>query len=153
MDWFYFIIFIGALAVYFLDKMHKEKENKEHFSDNEIPPKRLGVNYNAPNPDPSASQGVTNIKFPGIPKSTSRFTKFGPVPPQPRCNITTMDGNCSNYDYDDNTGTYQQLCQKTYNVYPNIYPSGHNEFNVPLYVMGKSLSRVNQCNNLYNPKP
>lgn len=145
MDWFYFIIFGIALVVYFLDKMHNE--NKEHFSESDFPAKRLGVDYSAPSPDPSAAMGVTNIKFPGTPKWDSRFKRFGPVPPQRRCNVTVLGENCSNYPYNDNTGTYQQVCQTSYNTYPN----GTQNFRTPLYVMGRSLSRVDQCNNLYDP--
>jgi len=146
MDWFYFLIFSVALVVFFLDRMHKE--DKEHFfSEADFPPKSLGVNYSAPSPEPSASMGLTNIKMPGIPKSSSTFTKFGPVPPQTRCNVTVLGENCSNYNYNDNTGNYQQICQSSYNT----YPAGVKEFRTPLYVMGRSLSRVNQCNNLFDP--
>ena len=147
MDWFYLIIFITALAIFFLDRLHNEKNTQENFSEAEFPPKRLGVDYEAPSPEPHASMGSTNIKLPGIPKWKSGFQKFGPVPPQPRCNVTVLGENCSNYSYNNDTGKYQSLCQTSYNT----YPTGVQGFRVPLYVMGKSLSRVNQCNNLYDP--
>jgi len=147
MDWFYLIIFVCALVVFFLDRMHTTKENKENFSEADFPPKRLGVDYAAPSPDPVASMGSTNIKMPGIPKWQSGFQKFGAVPPQARCNVTVLGENCSNYPYNDNIGNFQSLCQKSY----NLYPTGTEAFRKPLYVMGKSLSRVSQCNNLYTP--
>jgi len=143
MDWFYFIIFGVALVLYYLDKMHKTKE--DFFAD--FPPKSLGVDYAAPSPEPVASMRLTNIKFPGVPKSKSGFSKFGATPPQSRCNITAIGGNCSNYPYNDNTGTYQQLCQQSYNTYPN----GDQGFRAPLYVLGRSVSRVRQCSDIYDP--
>lgn len=146
MDWFYLIIFGIALVVYFLDKMHIEN-TQENFSESDFPQKNLGVDFSAPSPEPSASMGITNIKLPGTPKWESRFKRFGPTPPQRRCNVTVLGENCSNYPYNDNTGKYQQICQTSYNT----YPAGTQGFRAPLYVMGRSLSRVDQCNNLYDP--
>jgi hypothetical protein len=145
MDLFYLIIVIVALAVFFLDRSHSiiapptEPTKKENFTD--FPSESLGVDYSAPSPDPEASQGATNIKFGGRP--TSAFSKFGPTPPNPRCNITVMGENCSNYNYDTTTNSFQSVCQKSVNTYPNkLFPD---------YVMGRSLSRVRQCNNLISP--
>ncbi len=146
MDWFYLIIFVVALVVYYLDAMHRKKE-KEHFSEAEFPPKKLGVDFSAPSPDPSASMGMTNIKFPGIPKARTRPTKFGPVPPQMRCNVTVLGENCSNYPQEDSLSHFGQVCQKSFGT----YPVGDLGFRSPLYVMGNSLSRVRQCNNIYDP--
>ena len=150
MDLFYLIIIIVALAVFFLDRSHsiitpsleqQPTTNKEKFTN--FPSKSLGVDYSAPSPEPEASLGSTNIKFPGVPKWGSSFSKFGATPPNPRCNITVMGGNCSNYNYDTATNRYQSVCQKSVNTYPN------NKF--PEYVMGRSLGRVRQCNNLISP--
>lgn len=93
MDLFYLIIIIVALAVFFLDRSHSiiappTESKKEDFTD--FPSESLGVDYSAPSPDPEASQGATNIKFGGVPKWSSGFSKFGPTPPNPRCNITVM---------------------------------------------------------------
>jgi hypothetical protein len=144
MDLFYLIIIIVALAVFFLDRSHSiiaptTETKKEDFSD--FPSESLGVDYSAPSPDSEASQGATNIKFGGRP--TSSFSKFGPTPPNPRCNITVMGENCSNYNYDTTTNSFQSICQKSVNTYPNkLFPE---------YVMGRSLTRVRQCNNLISP--
>jgi hypothetical protein len=146
MDLFYLIIIIVALAVFFLDRSHSiiappTESKKEDFTD--FPSESLGVDYSAPSPDPEASQGATNIKFGGVPKWSSGFSKFGETPPNPRCNITVMGGNCSNYNYDTTTNKFQSVCQKSVNTYPNkLFPE---------YVMGRSLSRVRQCNDLISP--
>jgi hypothetical protein len=146
MDLFYLIIIIVALAVFFLDRSHSiiappTETKKENFSD--FPSESLGVDYSAPSPDPEASQGATNIKFGGTPRWGSAFSKFGPTPPNPRCNITVMGENCSNYNYDTTTNSFQSVCQKSVNTYPNkLFPD---------YVMGRSLTRVRQCNNLISP--
>ena len=146
MDLFYLIIIIVALAVFFLDRSHSiiappTESKKEDFTD--FPSESLGVDYSAPSPDPEASQGATNIKFGGVPKWSSGFSKFGPTPPNPRCNITVMGGNCSNYNYDTTTNKFQSVCQKSVNTYPNkLFPE---------YVMGRSVSRVRQCNDLISP--
>jgi hypothetical protein len=146
MDLFYLIIIIVALAVFFLDRSHSiialpTESKKEDFTD--FPSESLGVDYSAPSPDPEASQGATNIKFGGVPKWSSGFSKFGATPPNPRCNITVMGGNCSNYNYDTTTNKFQSVCQKSVNTYPNkLFPE---------YVMGRSVSRVRQCNDLISP--
>ena len=146
MELFYLIIIIVALAVFFLDRSHSiiappTESKKEDFTD--FPSESLGVDYSAPSPDPEASQGATNIKFGGVPKWSSGFSKFGPTPPNPRCNITVMGGNCSNYNYDTTTNKFQSVCQKSVNTYPNkLFPE---------YVMGRSVSRVRQCNDLISP--
>jgi len=116
MDLFYLIIIIVALAVFFLDRSHSiiappTETKKEDFTD--FPSESLGVDYAAPSPDPEASQGATNIKFGGTPRWGSAFSKFGPTPPNPRCNITVMGENCSNYNYDTTTNSFQSVCQKT----------------------------------------
>lgn len=148
MDWFYLIIFAFALVVFFLDRMHNTEEKKEHFfSEAQFPSKALGVNYEAPSPEPSASMGLTNIKMPGVPKWKSGYSRFGPTPPQLRCAVSVLGENCSNYPNNNESNVYQSVCQKTYNIYPN----GTQGFRSPLYVMGRSMSRVNQCNNLYDP--
>ena len=150
MDLFYLIIIIVALAVFFLDRSHsiitpsleqQPTTNKEKFTN--FPSKSLGVDYSAPSPEPEASLGATNIKFGGTPRWSSAFSKFGATPPNPRCNITVMGENCSNYSYDTSTNKFQSVCQKSVNTYPN------NKF--PEYVMGRSLGRVRQCNNLISP--
>lgn len=146
MDLFYLIIIIVALAVFFLDRSHSIiappiESKKEDFTD--FPSESLGVDYAAPSSEPEASMGATNIKFPGTPRWSSAFSKFGPTPPNPRCNITVMGENCSNYDYDTTTNKFQSICQKSVNTYPNkLFPD---------YVMGRSLARVRQCNNLISP--
>ena len=145
MDLFYLIIIIVALAVFFLDRLHSIEQQpptkKEDFTN--FPSKSHGVDYSAPSPEPEASMGSTNIKFPGTPRWSSTFSKFGATPPNPRCNITVMGENCSNYSYDTATNKFQSVCQKSVNTYPN------NKF--PDYVMGRSLGRVRQCNNLISP--
>jgi len=150
MDLFYLIIIIVALAVFFLDRSHsiitpsleqQPTTNKEKFTN--FPSKSLGVDYSAPSPEPEASLGATNIKFGGTPRWSSAFSKFGATPPNPRCNITVMGENCSNYSYDTTTNKFQSICQKSVNTYPNkLFPE---------YVMGRSLGRVRQCNNLISP--
>ena len=146
MDLFYLIIIIVALAVFFLDRSHSiiappTETKKEDFTD--FPSESLGVDYSAPSSEPEASLGATNIKFGGTPRWSSAFSKFGPTPPNPRCNITVMGENCSNYDYDTTMNKFQSVCQKSVNTYPNkLFPD---------YVMGRSLARVRQCNNLISP--
>ncbi len=147
MDLFYLIIIIVALAVFFLDRSHSitappTEIKKEYFTD--FPSKLLGVDYTATSSDPEASQGATNIMFGGaVPKWGNSFSKFGATPPNPRCNITVMGENCSNYSYDTTTNNFKSVCQKSVNTYPNnIFPE---------YVMGRSLGRVRQCNNLISP--
>ena len=97
MDLFYLIIIIVALAVFFLDRSHSiitpslpttPPTKKEDFTN--FPSKSHGVDYAAPSSEPEASMGATNIKFPGTPRWSSAFSKFGPTPPNPRCNITVM---------------------------------------------------------------
>jgi hypothetical protein len=135
MDLFYLIIIIVALVVFFLDRTHCIIPD-EKFSN--FPSKTLGVDYSSPSSEPQSSFGTTNIKLNGV-----GFSKFGPTPPNPRCNITVMGENCTNYRYDTSINKYQSVCQKSYNTYPNRL--------MPEYVMGRSLGRVRQCKNLYSP--
>lgn len=145
MDYTYLIIFFIALILYFLDRLHKSplvKENYENF-----PSIKYGVNYGATSPEPLASQGLTNIKIPGQPKWKTGFRKFTPTPPNPRCSVTVLGENCSNYPQDTTNNQHQSICQKSY----GDYPTGLQDFKAPLFVMGKSLTRSRICRPIYNP--
>lgn len=152
MDWFYFVIVLFALAVFFLDRCHNPI--KESFSESDFPPVRWGVNYGATSPEQVGSQGLTNIKIPGTPKWKSGFRKFGALPPNPRCNITVLGEQCTNYPQDTTTTNLQPICQKSYNLYPSgsqYFGVGPVTFTSPINVMGRSVSRVRQCENLFDP--
>lgn len=159
MDYTYFIIILIAIILFFLDKYHKIPNITEKFNDlfSAFPPKKLGVDFNAPSPDQFGALGMTNIKIPGVPrwKSTMSPTTFGAIPYQPRCNVTVIGENCSNFPQPDgSTNNLQPICQQSYNTYPqySFYPNGNYDFKAPIYVMGRSLSRVRQCRDIYNPK-
>jgi len=76
-------------------------------------------------------------------------SKYGFLPPNPRCNITLLGENCTNIP-EDISDKNQSVCQKSINMYP--VGNGFTDINVPLYVMGRSTSRVRQCRNIYNPQ-
>jgi len=76
-------------------------------------------------------------------------SKYGFLPPNPRCNITLLGENCTNLP-EQQSDKYQSVCQKSINLYPG--GNGFTDVNIPLYVMGRSTSRVRQCRNIYNPQ-
>lgn len=123
-DWIYILIIFMALALFYIErKCNAKNKGVEKF---------IGC----------------EPKVETISKLTSGYSKFGEVPLQPRCNITLLGENCSNIpDNSDNIGNNQSVCQKSIFT----YPIGTKNLKVPLYVMGRSTSRVRQCRNIYNP--
>ena len=153
MDLFYFIIILVALIIFFLDRLHNVKPTKENFVT--FPPKTLGVDYGAPSPEPYASQGLTNINMSRGSRFKTGFRKFGPTPPNGRCNVTVMGENCTNFPGDGVSGAHQAVCQRSVSMYPSKWDNLVTEtaiFKGPIDVMGRSLTRVNQCRDLYQPK-
>jgi len=139
-DWMIIVIFIIALALFWIERSCRPQK-QENFT--QFPSKTLGVNYGATSPQQFGSQGMMPA---GFSNWNSGYSKFGATPPRPRCNVTVLGENCSNLSSDNNS-THQSVCQSSYNT----YPTGNRGFNYPLYVMGKSLGRVRQCRNMYNP--
>ena len=137
-DWIYVFIIIIALAIFFMNLMNRQ----ETFVD--FPSKTLGVDYGSTSPQQFASNGTMPA---GFSKWKSGYSRFGPTPPRPRCNVTVLGEQCNNLPQTD-LGNNQTVCQASYNT----YPTGNKGFQYPLYVMGKALGRVRQCRNLYNPK-
>jgi hypothetical protein len=75
-------------------------------------------------------------------------SRYGLLPPNPRCNITLLGENCSNIP-EQPSEKNQSVCQKSINTYPP--GQGFTDINIPLYVMGRSTSRVRQCRNIITP--
>jgi hypothetical protein len=158
MDWFYFFIIFIALTIFFLDRVHflRKKENFTMKPNKDFPPKEWGVNYQAPQPKQYEDKSKINV----LPNPWNKgFGRFGATPPRPRCNVTVMGENCTNYPYDTSTDNYQSVCQKTYNIYPtdanaSVLGSLNREVGLhptkPWNVMGKAIGRVRQCRTLYN---
>ena len=141
-DWMIIVILIIALALFWIERCNRPQQQTEQFTD--FPSKTLGVDYGATSPQQFGAQGMMPA---GFSKWQSGYSKFGPTPPRPRCNVTVMGENCSNLPDSDNNSPHQSVCTSSYNT----YPTGNRGFNYPLFVMGKSLGRVRQCRNMYDP--
>jgi len=117
MDYSYLIIIFIAILLFFLDKYHKIPLMAEKFSNflTDFPPKKLGVDFEAPSSPQVGSLGLTNIKIPGVPRSRSTLipSTFGTVPYQPRCNVTVIGESCTNLPTDNSTNNFQPICQQT----------------------------------------
>ena len=124
-DWIYILIICMALVLFIIERGGNKKI--ESFS--------------------------TPACYPNVKTSTKIWEKNGPskyglLPPNPRCNITLMGENCSNIT-EQPSEKYQSVCQKSINTYPP--GQGFTDINIPLYVMGRSTSRVRQCRNIITP--
>jgi hypothetical protein len=75
-------------------------------------------------------------------------SRYGVLPPNPRCNITLLGEGCTNIP-EEPSEKYQSVCQKSINTYPP--GQGFTDVNIPIYVMGRSTSRVRQCRNIISP--
>jgi hypothetical protein len=75
-------------------------------------------------------------------------SRYGVLPPNPRCNITLLGEGCTNIP-EEPSEKYQSVCQKSINTYPP--GQGFTDINIPIYVMGRSTSRVRQCRNIISP--
>lgn len=133
-DWIFIFIIFTALGLFFLGLSKKNRENFTNF-----PPKKLGVDYGATSPQQVGSQGLMPA---GFSKWISGFSKFGPTPPRPRCNVTVLGENCTNLPEDTSTNKFAPTCQNSYNTYPANYK------NKNLFVLGRSLGRTRQCREL-----
>jgi len=127
-DWIYVLIICMALVLFIIERNGYQKVEK------------FGMKPPSCNPDVKTSPEIWDKNGP---------SKYGFLPPNPRCNITLLGENCTNIP-EDISDKQQSVCQKSINMYPG--GNGFTDINVPLYVMGRSTSRVRQCRNIYNPQ-
>lgn len=127
-DWIYVLIICMALVLFIIERSGYQKVEK------------FGMKPPTCAPDVRTSSEIWEKNGP---------SKYGFLPPNPRCNITLLGENCTNIP-EDISDKQQSVCQKSINMYPG--GNGFTDINVPLYVMGRSTSRVRQCRNIYNPQ-
>ena len=124
-DWIYVLIICMALVLFVIERNGNQKVEK----------------FGMPNcaPDVKTSSEILEKNGP---------SKYGAMPPNPRCNITLLGEGCSNIP-EEPSDKHQSVCQKSINMYPA--GNGFTDVNIPIYVMGRSTSRVRQCRNILSP--
>ena len=123
-DWIYVLIICMALVLFVIEREGKKKENFANPSCT---------------PDVKTSAEIWGKNGP---------SRYGLLPPNPRCNITLLGEGCTNIP-EEPSEKYQSVCQKSINTYPP--GQGFTDINIPIYVMGRSTSRVRQCRNIISP--